>query len=668
MVMRKSGSADKGRVDPRRPRRRSKIETYRSDSTNNDSTLRKTSAKKTSVRRTVGKTGAQKPILKNSPSRNTRSVARKTQTRKTRTNASSRKASSGQLNKKKRQNSVIPPAGDNVRIIPLGGVEEVGKNMYVVEYQDDIIIIDIGFGFTSEETPGVDYILPNTAYLEERKDKIRGVIITHGHLDHIGGIPYIMDRIGNPPIYSRNLTTIMIKKKYEEFKHLSPLDLHVVEKDSRITLGNLKVKFFGVTHTIPDSMGVIIETPYGSVVNPGDFKLSHVDGEATDEEKEAYKVFDTEKVLFLMSDSTNVENLGFSTPEHIVKENLDEIIRTTKTRLIIGTFASQLERVIGIIMSAEKYNKKVVLEGRSMKTNLEIAKLAGLLKTKRGTIISSEDSTNYAPDKIVVLATGAQGEQFAALMRIANKTHKYVRMGERDTVLLSSSVIPGNENSVQKLKDNIARNGAKIIHYRTSEVFIHGSGHGNREEIKWLHRKIKPKFFMPIHGSHYMLRMHAQLAEEMGMPKENIVVPNNGTIAEVTEKGTKLVIREETAPSDLVAVDGFSIGNMQDVVIRDRQLLSEDGIFIIVIALNTRTGKLRKSPDIISRGFVYLRESQNLLQESRLLIKKTVENTTKTMRPVNFDYLKAEVTDQVRKFLIQKTDKKPLVIPVILGI
>jgi len=562
----------------------------------------------------------------------------------------------------------IPPLEENIRIIPLGGVEEVGKNMYMVEYGDDIIVIDCGFAFKSEETPGVDYILPNTTYLEERKDKIRGMLITHGHLDHIGGLPYVMPRIGNPTIYSRNLTNIMIQKKYEEFSHLEPLKLRVVENDSEITLGKIKVRFFGVTHTIPDSMGVIIETPYGSIVNPGDFKLSHNEGVPLDSEEKEYKVFDKEKVLFLMSDSTNIENEGFSTSEHVVIENLDKIIKDTKTRLIIGTFASQMERMIGIINAVEKYNKKLVVEGRSMKLNIEIAKLAGMLTMKEGTMISAEDIDNHAPDRIVVLATGAQGEEFAALMRISNKSHKHIRLSERDTVLLSSSVIPGNENSVQKLKDNIARTGAKIIHYRTSEVFIHGSGHGNREEIKWLHKKIKPKFFMPIHGNHYMLKMHAQLAEELGMPKSNIVVPDNGTIVEIQNKGEKLVRLEAQAPSDIVAVDGFSIGNMQDVVIRDRQMLAEDGIFIVVVALNTRTGKLRKSPDIISRGFIYLRESQNLLQESRLLIKKTVEDSVKSMRPINFDYLKTEITDEVRKFLLHKTDKKPLVIPVILGV
>jgi ribonuclease J len=366
---------------------------------------------------------------------------------------------------------IIPPlAPDHVRIVPLGGVEEIGKNMTMIEYKNDIIIIDIGFQFKEEETPGIDYILPNTKYLEERQHKIRAVIITHGHLDHVGGIPYIMPRIGNPPLYTRNLTGIMIRKRQEEFPHVPALDIKVVEKGERIKLGDMYVRFFSVTHTIPDSMGVIIETPYGPIVSPGDFKLSHKEGVPTEEEEKEYSIFDKEKTLLLMADSTNIENPGFSTPESVVHQNLDEIIKNIKGRLIIGTFASQLERMIKIINIAEKYGKKIVVEGRSMKVNIEIATLAGILKTKKGTIISSQEAENFPPDKVIILSTGAQGEEFAALMRMATKNHKSLRINNRDTVLLSSSIIPGNEKSVQKLKDNLARQGAKIIHYRTSDV------------------------------------------------------------------------------------------------------------------------------------------------------------------------------------------------------
>jgi len=569
----------------------------------------------------------------------------------------------------RKQNDVIPSAGDNIRIIPLGGVEEIGKNMTVIEYKNDIIVIDMGFAFKDDDTPGVDYILPNIKYLEDRKDKIRGVIITHGHLDHIGGIPYIMDRIGNPPLYTRALTSIMVKKRQEEFPHLPDLDIRVVEKEDKIMLGNLKMRFFAVTHTIPDSMGIIIETPYGLLVTPGDIKLDHKDGVPVEAEQKEFGKFEKENVLFLMMDSTNVDNPGFSTPERVVHENLDEIIKHTSGRLIIGTFASQLERVMGIIMIAEKYGKKIAVEGRSMKNNIEIVRTMGLLKVKTETIITSDEMDNYPPDKIVVLATGAQGDEFAALMRMSNKTHKYFKITPRDTVLLSSSIIPGNEKAVQKLKDNLARQGAKIIHYRTSDVYIHSTGHGNRGELEWIHKKIGAKFFMPMHGSHYMLRVHEDLARSViGMSPENIIVPDNGAILEIQEGGTKFVRLKEQAPGGMMMVDGFAIGDIQEMVIRDRKMLAQDGIFLIVVSINTKTGKLKKSPDIISRGFVYLRESQDLLNHTRMIIKKTVEDSTRGMNPINFDFVKSNLSDNIGRFLFQKTAKKPIVIPVILGV
>lgn len=567
-----------------------------------------------------------------------------------------------------RDNDIIPPVGDNIRIIPLGGVEEIGKNMTVIEYKDDILVIDMGFTFNDGETPGVDYILPNTKYLEDRKDKIRGVIVTHGHLDHIGGIPYIMDRIGNPPLYTRALTSIMIKKRQEEFPHLPALDIHIVEKEDTIRLGGLKLRFFAVTHTIPDSMGIIVDTPYGSLVTPGDIKLDHVDNIPTEREEKEYARFDKENVLFLMMDSTNVENPGFSTPEWLVHKNLEEIIKNIHGRLIIGTFASQLERIIKIIQIAEKYGKKIVTEGRSMKTNIDIALHVGMLKVKPDTIITTEQMDNYPPDRIVVLATGAQGDEFAALMRMSNKTHKYLKITPRDTILLSSSIIPGNEKAVEKLKDNLARQGAKIIHYRSSDVYIHSTGHGNRGELEWLHKKIHPKFFMPMHGNHYRLKIHEELAQNLGMSPENIIVPDNGSILEIQDEGKKFVKLKEQAPGGMMMVDGFSVGDVQEMVIRDRKMLAQDGIFVIIVSINTKTGKLKKSPDIIARGFVYVRESQDLLNQARLIIKKTVEETTHGMNPINFDYVKSNLADNIGRFLFQKTAKKPMVIPVVLGV
>jgi ribonuclease J len=566
-----------------------------------------------------------------------------------------------------KKHDVIPPLKErDVRIIPLGGVEQIGKNMTAIEYGNDIIVVDAGFQFRDDDTPGIDYILPNTKYLEENKHKVRALLITHGHLDHIGAIPYIMDRIGNPPLYSRMLTTVMIRKRQEEFPQVPPLNIQIVEKDSRIKIGELYVKFFSVTHTIPDAMGVIIETPHGSVVHTGDLKLDHEDGIPTEKEEKEYEKFKNEKVLLLMSDSTNVELPGFSIPEKIVHKNIEEIIRNVQGRLIIGTFASLLERIIKIIEISERLGKKVVVEGRSMKVNIEIAIHLGLLKCKEGTLITAEEMESIPPERIVAVATGAQGDEFAALMRMAQKQHKYFKINKRDTIMLSSSVIPGNERAVQKLKDNLSRQGAKIIHYKVAD--IHSSGHANREETAWIQRKINPKFFIPVHGYHYMLRVHGDIARGNGIPEENIVIPDNGMVIEIRDNGSKIVTLKEKAPSGIVMVDGFSIGDIQEVVIRDRQMLAEDGMFVIIASVNTQTGELKKSPDIISRGFVYLRESQELLHQTRIIIKRSVEETAHGMNPINFEYIKEVMTDNVGRYLYQKTNKRPIVIPVLLGV
>jgi len=569
---------------------------------------------------------------------------------------------------KKKISTIPPPEAGVIRIIPLGGVEEIGKNMTAIEIGNDIIVIDAGMQFKTEDTPGIDYIIPNTTYLEERKDKIRGMFVTHGHLDHIGGIPLVMSRIGNPPLYSRNLSILMMKKRQEEFPHLPALNVHVVEKDSVVTVGNIRVRFFGVTHTVPDSMGIVVETPYGSIVTPGDYKLDQIDGKVSDEEEKEYAFFDKEKVLLLLTDSTNIENEGFSLPESKVHEGLDKLIKKGNGRIIIAAFASHITRLVKIVEIAESLGKKIILDGRSLKTNMEICEQAGIFKPKKGTIIPIEDIDSYPPNKIIILMTGAQGEEFAALGRAANKTHKKFTIKAGDTIILSASIVPGNEIAVQHLKDNLTRHGVKIISYRTSEEYIHATGHGNQEDIKWLHRKTHPKFFIPIHGWHSMLVKHKEIAMSIGMSEDHIVVPDNGSIIEIIDNGEKIVLRKEKAPSGPMMVDGFSVGDEQDIVIRDRQMLALDGMFVLIATIDGTTGKLRKSPDIISRGFIYLKENQELLHQVRLIIKKTVEDETKGMNPINFDIIKTTLGDNISKFLFQKTAKRPLVIPVLLNI
>lgn len=566
----------------------------------------------------------------------------------------------------KKIEDVVPTLKENtLRIIPLGGVEEVGKNMTAIEYKNDIIVIDAGIQFKTDETPGIDYILPNTKYLEERRGKIRALVITHGHLDHIGAIPYLIEKLGNPPIYTREFGALLIKKRQTEFPHLPELNIKIAGKDDGFLpiTPDLKLKFFGLTHSIPDSTGVVIETPFGDIVNTGDVRVENENGIVAEKEVEQYKFFKDRKVLLLTMDSTGAEKPGWTISENQVIKTIDKIVGEVTGRIIIATFSSQVERIIQFINMAKKYGKKLVIEGRSMKNNVEVIKFLKLADVEH--IISVEDIADYPPHKLMILATGAQGEEFAALMRMANNNHKQIRLNKTDTIILSSSVIPGNERAITGLKDNLYRHDAKIITY--SDTDVHAGGHGKREELTWIQKNIPHKFFMPVHGHHYMLKINADISASLGMPRENIIIPDNGSIIEITD-GEKLHIIKEKAPSGLVMVDGFSIGDVQEVVIRDRQMLAQDGMFVIIASINTITCKLKKSPDIISRGFIYLRESQELLTETRFIIKKTIETTASGMKPIDFDYIKSAVTDAVSKYLFQKTAKRPMVIPVIIGV
>ena len=566
----------------------------------------------------------------------------------------------------KKPHDIVPPIGDSIRIIPLGGVEEIGKNMTVVEFGEDIIIIDAGIQFTDDDTPGVDYILPNIKYLEDRKDRIRALVITHGHLDHIGGIPYLITRLGTPPIYTREFGALLIQKRQVEFPQLTPLNIKIVEaSDKSIPITpNLKVRFFGLTHSIPDSTGVIIETPYGDIVNTGDVRVENENGVVGEKEIEQYAMFKDRNVLLFAMDSTGIDKMGFSPSEASILKNIDTIVANAPGRIILATFASQVGRIVEFLNTAKRYGRKVLIEGRSMKTNVEIIKHLNLVNTDH--IVPIEDIEKYPPNKIMMIATGAQGEEFAALGRMSNKTHKFIRLQRSDTIIFSSSVIPGNDRAVEKLKDNLFRHDCKIITYLDSDV--HTSGHGKRGELEWVHKQIPYKYFMPVHGNHFRLKMHAELAASLGCPRENIIVPDNGSIIEIQDKGTKFVKLLEKAPSDDMVVEGLSIGDISEVVIRDRKMLAADGIFVIIALINTRTGHLKKSPDIIARGFVYLRESQELLSEARIVIKRSIESTTVGMNPINFDYAKNAVAEDVSRFLFQRTAKKPIVIPVILGV
>ena len=599
---------------------------------------------------------------------------------KKRYNSQFKKRKSSQLNRNsksaytttKKKNSGIPPLKDgDIRVITLGGVEQIGQNMNIVETKDDIFVIDIGIQFSSEEeTPGVDYIIPNTKYLIERKDKIRGVFVTHGHLDHIGAFPYIIDQLGYPPVYCGLLTKWMIDKRNSEFPHLKKLDYTVVEPGQKLTVGSkgMKVKVFHVTHSIPDALGYSFETPEGNIIFAGDTKLEHKNGEPIQLEHDSYGKLEhgDQKNLLFLSDSTSAEKPGWSLNEHDIIKNIIDLIAEAKGRVFLGTFASQIVRITAIMDGAHNLGKKIVLEGRSMKTNVDLCIKSGIWTPPKGLIITADEASTLPPDRVVVMLTGSQGEEFAALMRISMRRHPKIRFNERDTVILSSSVIPGNNKAVRRLKDNLARHRLRMVQYQTSE--IHASGHGNQDELLWIQKKIGAKYFMPIHGHHSMLWAHAQaVIERNGFNKDNIIIPpENGSIVDINRNG--FTIHKAKAPNNVTVVEGFRVGDIQDVVIKDRKTLTKEGIFVVIANIDTRTGKLRKSPDIISRGFVYLRDSQVLINEARNIVKKTIARTALGQHPIDFDLVKKHVTDDIARFLVQNTGKRPIVIPVILGV
>ncbi|OIP77578.1 MAG: ribonuclease J [Parcubacteria group bacterium CG2_30_44_18] len=548
--------------------------------------------------------------------------------------------------------------------MPLGGVEEVGRNMTLFEYGNDIIIVDMGLQFPEEDMPGIDYIIPNISYLRGKEKNIRGIIITHGHYDHIGGIPHIVNRLGNPTVYTAELTRGIILKRQEDFKELPKLDIEIVKKNDTIELGSFKVTFFHVNHTIPDAMGLAIETPTGLVVHTGDFKFDHSPVADSPADLSRISQLAQKGVLLLMSESTDAETPGHSISEKTIQENLENIFKDAKGRIIAVTFSSLLTRIQSIIFLAEKYGRKVAIDGYSMKTNVEMAKALNYLKINKGTLISISQVNGLDPSKVVVMCTGAQGEDKAVLMRIANHEHRHIRIQKGDSVIFSSSVVPGNERTVQGLKDTLCRQGAKIFHSLLMD--IHAGGHAPQEDLKMMINLTRPKFFMPIHGNYYMLKLHAELAESVGIPTKNIYIPSNGQVILLNKE--KIWYSREKVPANYVMVDGLGVGDVGQVVLRDRQMMSQDGIFVIIATIDKQNGKVKSSPDIISRGFIYMRESKELLADVRNKVKEIVEESTMAGHPVNWSYVKDNLRDKIGQFLYTKTERRPMVIPVVIEV
>ena len=564
------------------------------------------------------------------------------------------------------QKITLPPIGDDdIRIIILGGVEQVGINISIVEYKNEIYIIDCGIGFGDEEMLGIDIYLPNIEYLIENKHRIKAMLITHGHLDHIGAIPFLIKDLGYPTIYTRGFTKIMIEKRQKEFPDLEPLKYNVVETNDTIKLSdNMTLRPFAVTHTIPDAMGMIFETKHGDVVYTGDLKLVHKNGVVSKFEEDTFSIFKDRKILVALTDSTNACNPGFSVSEADVIVEIGKIMVNCKARLFIGAFASQIERAIEMIKLAEKYGKKVVIEGRSIKDSVNLAIEYGLYKpTQKDLFVTAEQSNSIAPDKLVFLVTGALGQEFSVLDRLSNGAHRQLTLNKTDLIVFSSSVIPGLEIVVQRLQDKISRLGVEMITYRTSDV--HSSGHANRDELEWIFRKINPKYLIPIHGFHFMLVAAGNIMKKIGVPSENIIYTDNGSVVDITDQGNKIEMRRENIKSDYSIIDGNAIGRIQPLVLRDRKILSKMGIFIVIVIIGRYTKRLKKSPDIVSRGFIYSKEERELLQRVRVATRINVEQTVKMMSQINIDTVKKNLYKKLVNMLLYETDKRPIVIPII---
>jgi len=563
------------------------------------------------------------------------------------------------------QNPIKPmPAmkGDVLRVVPLGGCEEVGRNMTVFEYGNDIIILDMGIQFPEEDMPGIDYIIPNISYLRGKEKNIRAVIFSHGHLDHIGAAQILLAKLGYPPVVGRNFTLAMIKKRMEDYSPGSSKKLKTIlikTVNDRFTFGKFKVGFFDIEHSIMDAVGVILGTPSGNIIHPGDWTIS------TGIEKVTYNHLSkipSPRILML-------ESLGatdFRTDPVSDKDmyaNLQLLIDKAPGRVIIGTFSSQIKRVGKLIEYAEKIGKKVALEGFSMKTNVEIAQSLGYIKVARNTLIPIQEVNNLPDEKVVIICTGAQGEGNAALSRIVSDNHRFIKLKKKDTIIFSSSVIPGNERTVQRLKDNLYRKCDNVIH--TNIMDVHVSGHTNAEGIKEIIRQTRPDFFIPVYANHYFLKEAAKRAVEIGFPKERIIVPDNGSVIEFQNHQVKMF--DKKVDTSYVFVDGLGIGDVSQVVLRDRQVLSEDGMVVVIIQIDRKTGKLIGSPDIISRGFIFMKEHKDLIEATRQKVRDiATDKDPKT--EADPDDIKNNLRNGLGQFLFQKTERRPMILPVIIEV
>jgi len=562
-------------------------------------------------------------------------------------------------------NPALNTSGSGLKICPLGGQEEVGRNCTVFEYDNDIIILDMGMQFADEDMPGIDYIIPNVSYLRGKEKNIRGVIFSHGHLDHIGAAPILLEQLGNPPIIGRKLTLAMIKHRQEDYKKGTTRSLKTITIDSlsqKISLGKFQVSFFQVEHSIIDAVGVIIQTPHGTVIHPGDWMIEEdtADGQVVGYEHLA----NLPSPRILMLESLGVAYSKERIPAKTTQANLEKLISEAKGRVIIGTFASQLERITNLLAYAEKIGKKVALDGYGMKMNVKIAQELGYIPAHKHTLIPIEDVSKYPEDRILIICTGAQGESNAVFARIVNGNHRYVNIKKSDVVIFSSSVIPGNERSIQKVKDQIYRLSDNVIH--SSIMDVHSGGHANAEDIKKILKQIKPDYFLPVYANHYMLVEAKKLAIREGFHEGQVQVLDNGQIIKF-QRDRKPVMLKEKANTDYVMVDGLGIGDVSEIVLRDRRMMADDGMIVIIATIDAKTGAIIGNPDLISRGFVHMKENRDLIEKTRMRAKKIVKDKN-PMTAADDDYIKNKIRNEIGQFLFGATKRRPMVLPVVIKV
>lgn len=567
--------------------------------------------------------------------------------------------------KKKRNFKKYRNDGAKVRIIPLGGLDEVGKNMMVLEYKGSIIIVDMGFQFPDEDMLGIDYVIPDVSWLEEHKNKIKGVIITHGHLDHTGGIPYILPKLNYPKLYGTKLTMGLIEKRVEEFGIKKETVMNIIDPDETLKLGPFTVKFFRVNHSVPDGVGLVIDTPEGTLVDTGDFKFDYTpaDQVQADYDKLA-ELGHKNKVTVLFSDSTNALKTGKTVSEKTIGDTLDKIIRDTKGRIIIASFSSLIGRIQQILNSAKRWNRKVFISGRSLIDNIAIAERLGYLKIPKGLIHDIRHAEKVPGKDSLILTTGSQGEAVSALTRISLKDHKHIRIKKGDTVVISATPIIGNERAINTVIDNLTKLGARVLHNKIMDV--HTSGHACQEDLKMMIGLVKPKYFVPVHGQYHMRQAHKDLAVSMGIPEQNAIMISNGNILELKNK--KLRVSKEKAETNYILVDGLGMGDSGSRVIVERQKLAENGVIVIIIKIHKKNKRLIGPPKIETRGFIYLKESKEIINEINKKIKSKYSVLLKKHPKPGEQNIKQYIASVVDKYTHKKLARRPLIVPIVVEV